>query len=250
MAYGDADGQPLNLPYDVPANQFMNVAGLKASTSRGWAVWIPDLIGRYDPDALRYYLCATMPETSDSDFTWTDFVARNNNELVATWGNLAHRALTLTYRHFEGRVPEPGELDARCQQLLQRVEATLAEVGEQLAACHFRAGLGAAMSLAQETNRFLDETAPWKALPGDRPTAARSLYTVITVINGLKVALSPYLPFSSERLHGYLGFEGPLSRDGWQLVRPQPGQPLREPEPLFTKLDPAVAEEEEERLAS
>ena len=250
MAYGDAEGRPLNLPYDVPASQFMNVSGRKASTSRGWAIWIPDLIGRYDPDALRYYLVATMPETSDSDFTWANFVARNNNELVATWGNLAHRALTLTYRNFEGRVPDPGTLDARSEQLLQRVETTLTEVGEQLDACHFRAGLSAIMSLAQETNRFLDETAPWKSLPDDRPAAARSLYTVIAAINGLKVALWPYLPFSCERLHGYLGYDTPITQDGWQFVRPAAGQALREPSPLFAKLDSSVIEEEEERLAS
>ncbi len=248
MAYRDAEGAPLNLPYDVPANQFMNIGGLKASTSRHWAVWIPDLIGRYEPDSFRYYLCATMPETADSDFTWGDFVARNNNELVATWGNLAHRALTLTYRHFEGRVPDPGELDARAQLLLERAESALAEVADHLGACHFRAGLGAAMALAQEANRYLDETAPWKALPDDRPAAARSLYTAICTINALKVALWPYLPFSCQRLHEYLGYDMPFLENGWGLTRPEPGRALREPSPLFTKLEPALAEEEEERL--
>jgi methionyl-tRNA synthetase len=191
-----------------------------------------------------------MPETGDSDFTWTEFVARNNNELVATWGNLAHRALTLTYRNFDGRVPEPGDLDNRCQAMLDRVEATLVEAGEHLDACRFRAGLTTALGLAQEANRFLDETAPWKSLPDDRPAAARSLYTALCVINGLKVAMSPYVPFSSERLHSYLGFDGPFGEDGWRLVRPPAGQAMREPVPLFTKLEPSVAEEEEARLTS
>jgi methionyl-tRNA synthetase len=250
MAYGDAEGAPLNLPYDVPANQFMNMSGLKASTSRGVAVFIPDLIGRYDPDALRYYLCAIMPETADSDFAWADFVARNNNELVATWGNLAHRALTLTYRNFEGRVPEPGELDGRDTALLARTEVMLRETGEHLGACRFRAGLSAALAHAQEANKFLDETAPWKALPEDRAAAARSLYTVLNAVNGLKIALSPYIPFSSERLHGYLGYETPFVEQGWRLNRLAPGQPLQEPAPLFAKLESAVAEAEEERLAS
>lgn len=248
MAYADGDGAPLNLPYDVPANHYNNVGGMKASTSRNTAVWINDLIGRYDPDPLRYYLCATMPETADSDFTWADVIARNNNELVATWGNLVHRTLTLTYRNFDGCVPDPGELDARSKRLLDRADEVLGETAGHLAACRFRAGLAAAMSLAQETNRFLDETAPWKALPDDRASAARSLYTVICAINGLKVALAPYVPFTCDRLHADLGYQSAIADDGWRLVRPAPGQRLREPLPLFTKLEPAVAEAEQERL--
>jgi methionyl-tRNA synthetase len=241
---------PLNLPYDVPANQFMNMGGQKASTTRMTAVFIPDVIGRFDPDAFRYYLCATMPETSDSDFTWTDFVARNNNELVATWGNLVNRVLTMTYRNFDGRVPEPGVLDGRCEALLERTEAALVEAGEHLGACRFRAGLSTAMALAQEANKFLDETAPWKALPGDRPSAARSLYTALCAVNGLKVAFAPYVPFSSERLHGYLGFDTPLIEDGWKLTRLTPGAALREPAALFAKLEPELVAAEEQRLAS
>jgi methionyl-tRNA synthetase len=237
MASGDADGALLNLPYDVPANQFMNIGGQKASTSRMTAVFIPDVIGRFDPDAFRYYLCATMPETADSDFTWPDFVARNNNELVATWGNLVNRVLTMTYRNFEGRVPDPGRLDARAEALLQRTEAMLVEAGEHIAGCRFRAALSAALAHAAEANKFLDETAPWKALPDDRASAARSLYTALCAVNGLKIALSPYVPFSAERLHGFLGFETPLVAAGWQLTRLTPGAQLNEPAPLFAKLD-------------
>ncbi len=237
MARADADGAPLNLPYDVPANQFMNIGGQKASTSRMTAVFIPDIMDRFDPDAMRYYLCATMPETADSDFTWADFVARNNNELVATWGNLVNRVLAMTYRNFDGLVPEPGPLDARSEALLQRTESMLVEAGGHIAACHFRAGLSAAMAHAQEANKYLDETAPWKALPDDRASAARSLYTSLCAVNGLKVAMSPYVPFSSERLHGLLGYGTPLLDDGWKLTRLTPGQPLPEPAPLFRKLE-------------
>ena len=250
MAYGDAEGTPLNLPYDVPANHYNNVGGAKASSTRRSAVFLGELEGRFDPDAMRYYLCATMPETADSDFTWADFVARNNNELVATWGNLVNRTLTLTHRHFDGKVPDPGDLDERSRALLARVESGLEEAGAELGACHFRAGLSAAMSIAQDANRYLDETAPWKALPDDRASAARSLYSTIAAINGLKVAFAPYLPFSCERLHGYLGYDGAIRPDSWRLERPEPGQALRAPEPLFTKLEPGVADEEEERLTA
>ena len=238
MAYGG-----LNLPFDVPANQYLNLGGGKASTSRGTAPFLPDYLARYDPDTLRYYLAAVMPETADSDFSEADLIRRNNDELVATWGNLAHRVLTFTYRRFEGRVPQPGELDTQSRALLERAQVALDDVGESIALCRFRAGLLAAMGFAQETNRYLDDKAPWKAIRDDAQSAAMSLYTALGAINVLKVALYPYLPFTSERLHGHLGFEGDVAAGGWRVVVPPAGQSLREPEALFKKLEPLTVDE-------
>ncbi len=240
----------LNLPFDVPANQYVTLEGQQMSTSRNWAVWMPDYLGRYDPDPLRYYLSINMPESSDMDFTWREYVRRNNDELVATWGNLVNRVLSFTYRNFDGRVPEPGELDERDRQLLASAERTLGEVGTEIGGCHFRAGVARAMALAQDANRYLDETAPWRTIRTDRAAAARSLYTAIATIDALKTALAPFLPFSSERLHGFLHGEGSLTAAGWRTDPPQPGQPLAEPKPLFVKLEPSVAEEEEGRLGT
>jgi len=238
----------LNLPYDVPANQYLTVRGAKASTSRNLAVWVPDFLSRYDPDPLRYHLSATMPETSDSDFTWADFVRRNNDELVATWGNLVHRVLTFTYRHFDGAVPPPVEPDENDRRLLARAEEALGQVGQEIALCHFRAGLGAAMAMAQETNRYLEEKSPWKIIETDRPKAATALHAAIGAINALKVAFYPYMPFTCQRLHSYLGFAGGVADRGWRFVVPQPGQRLAKPEALFKKLEPSLVEEEEARL--
>ena len=243
MGYGD-----LNLPYDVPASQYITMRGSKASTSRNWAVWLPDYLSRYDPDALRYFLSASMPETSDTDFTWAEFVRRNNDELVATWGNLVHRVLTFTYRHFDGAVPQPGELGEADRRLLQRAEEALAQVAEHTGLCHFRAGIGAAMATAQEANRYLEEKSPWKLIGEDKAGAATALYTAIGAINGLKVAFYPYMPFTCQRLHEYLGYEGLVQEDGWQFTLPPPGQAMQAPKALFRKLDPSVVEEEEARL--
>ncbi len=238
MAYGG-----LNLPYDVPANQYLNFGGGKASTSRGTAPFLPEYLARYDPDTLRYYLSAIMPETADSDFSEVDLIRRNNDELVATWGNLAHRVLTFTYRRFDGRVPQPAELDPESCSLLDGAQTALDEVGQNIALCRFRAGLSAAMGFAQETNRYLDDKAPWKAIRDDPQSAATSLYTALGAINALKVALYPYLPFTTERLHRYLGFEGSVAAGGWQVVLPQAGQELGEPEALFKKLEPLTVDE-------
>jgi len=237
-----ANGE-LNLPYDVPANQYMNFGGGKASTSRGTAPFLPTYLAKYDADTLRYYLAAVMPESSDTEFSEADLMRRNNDELVATWGNLVHRVLTFTYRHFEERVPDPGELDDVARSLFGRAQAALEEVGEHVGACRFRAGLASALALAQEGNRYLDEQAPWRAISRDRQAAARALYVVIGVINTLKTALYPYLPFSSERLHGFLGCEGGLQDVGWRFEVPRPGQMLSQPEALFKKLDPCTVGE-------
>ncbi|MFQ6019902.1 MAG: methionine--tRNA ligase [Dehalococcoidia bacterium] len=243
MGYGE-----LNLPYDVPANQYLMVRGSKASTSRNLAIWLPDYLSRYDPDPLRYYLSANMPETADTDFTWADFVRRNNDELLAAWGNLANRVLTFAHRHFGAAVPQPDDLTADDTALLAQVEAALNECGDSIAHSRFRVGIETAMAAARAANRYLEEQAPWRLIDEDRDRCATVIYSAIAAINGLKVAFSPYLPFTSQRLHGYLGYEGPLEATGWQFLPPQPGQPLAKPDPLYRKLDPSIAEEEEARL--
>ena len=243
MGYGQ-----LNLPYDVPANQYLTVRGSKASTSRNLAVWVPDYLSRYDADPLRYYLSANMPEAADADFTWAEFVRRNNDELVSTWGNLAHRVLTFAYHNFDRRVPEPGDLTDGDRALLTLVEDAIEKTGENIAVCRFRAGIEAAMAGARAANRYLEEQAPWKLISEDRRRCATVIYTGISALNALKIAFHPYLPFTTQRLHGYLGYEGPVDAVGWRFDPPRPGQPLAQPDPLYRKLEPSIVEEEEARL--
>lgn len=263
----------LNLPYDVPANEYLNFKGGKFSKSRGAAVDVPYFLSRYDPDPLRYYLTATAPETRDTEFSWEDFVERNNNELVATWGNLANRMLSFAYKRFDGRVPEPGELDDEDQVLLEKVEAGFQTVGELYAACKFRAALGEAMGLAREANVYLDRKAPWFQIKEDRQAAATTVYVILRVVDNLKTILAPILPHTAQKLHEYLGYEGQLfgtqkveeyrekSRSHlaltydhsgavgtWAKSALLPGQALREPTPLFKKLDESVVEGETARL--
>jgi len=240
----------LNLPYDVPANEFLTIEGRKISTSRGWAIWLPDYLERYEPDPLRYSLAANMPETGDSDFSWHEFLRRNNNELVATYGNLAHRALTFAYRNFDGTVPVPGELDERSRGLLHEAETTLCSVDKLLYRCQFKEAIKRVMSLAQESNRYLDEQAPWKTIKTERETSAKSVYTALSVLAALKTIVYPFLPFSSERLHSFLGFDGSVKEGGWKIQILPPGQKLREPKPLFIKLDEDIVSKESSRLNS
>ena len=243
MGYGG-----LNLPYDVPANEFLTLEGRALSTSRNWAVWLPDYLERYDPDPLRYFLSVSMPEDGDSDFSWREFVRRNNDELVATYGNLVHRVLTITYRSFDGQVPAPGEFDERSSALLKRAEDALDTVDGLLHQCHFREAIRTAMSLAQEANRYLDEKAPWKRLEDEREGAATSLYVALSVISCLKTLFNPFLPFSSQKLHQLLGLEGRVEDGGWSIARLSPGRQLAPPQPLFTKLDEEIVAEEDARL--
>ena len=242
----------LNLPYDVPANEFLSLENRQFSTSRDWAVWLPDYLERYAPDPLRYYLSINMPETGDSDFSWAEYVRRNNDELVATYGNLVHRVLTFTYRNFDQRIPSPGALDSQSQRLLGQAADTLDSVDKALGACRFRLAISQAMSLAQEANRYLDGKAPWKTLKDDREATATTLWVALSVINCLKVLLCPFLPFSSRSLHELLGFQGDVDRWDWQGTTEYlpPGQALAQPKPLYTKLDDSVIEEETLRLGA
>lgn len=266
-------GQPLNLPYDVPANQFMNLEGRKISGSRNWVVDALDALTRYDPDPLRYYLTINMPENRDTDWDWKEFVARNNGELVATWGNLANRVLSFCYKHWEGHVPEPGPLRVGDEALLATIDAGFEAVGKLLYTVKLRAALQETLRLATEVNKYLDVTAPWSAIKTDKAEAAKTIYTALRAIDSLKILFSPFLPFTCEKLHTFLGYDAPLFgeqytetitdalgthtglryREGnasgkWEPSQLTPGKVLRQPAPLFKKLEEKVAEEERGRL--
>ncbi len=267
--YSDEPGARLNLPYDVVANEYMNFKGSKFSKSRGGTVDVPYFLSRYDPDALRFYLTATAPETKDTDFAWEDFVERNNNELVATWGNLANRMLSFAYKRFDGVVPEPGPLDEEDQALLEKVEAGFETVGDLYNACKFRAALNTALALAREANGYLDRKAPWFQIREDKAAAATTVYVILRAVDNLKTILAPILPHTAQKLHEYLGYDGQLfgtqqvveydeetrshqaltyDHSGaigtWTVSELPPGQPLRAPAPLFKKLDESLIEEE------
>ena len=147
----------------------MNLEGQKISGSRNWAVWGVDFLTRYDPDPLRYYLTVNMPETKDTDWDWEEFFHRNNDELVATWGNLANRVLSFAYKNWDGVVPDPGELTPLDKDLLNEVEEGFETVARRMEAVHLRAALAEAMRLASEVNKYLDQTAPWQIVKRIKP---------------------------------------------------------------------------------
>ena len=265
----------LTLPFDVPANEFMNLEGQKISGSRNWVVDVLDYLTRYDPDPLRYYLTVNMPESKDTDWDWEGFLRRNNDELVATWGNLVNRVLAFAYKHWLGKIPDPGVLEPDDRLLLEKIEAGFGTVGEHLAAAHLRAALAEAMSLASEVNKYLDTSAPWLKIKEDKQAASRAIYTAIRAIDSLKIMLAPYLPFTCEKLHYILGYDQPLfgsqkvdrvgdnlgehtvllydpqgASGAWAPSQIEAGRAFRQPEPLFRKLDPSIVEEERARLGN
>ncbi|MGQ9626177.1 MAG: methionine--tRNA ligase [Anaerolineae bacterium] len=270
MAFGG-----LNLPYDVPANEYLNVEGRQLSKSRRWVIEVLDYLERYDPDPLRYMLSVNAPEARDVDFTWEEFVRRNNDELVATWGNLANRTLSFTYKNFEGKVPAPADLDERDKAILAQVEGAFEPVGALLDGCKFKAAIGEVMALAHEANRYLDEKAPWFQIKEDRQAAATTIYVTLRVIDSIKTMLFPFLPFSCQKLHESLGYnenlfgrqyiatfkekekshlalcyEQEVKGNRWQPSQLPPGQAIKKPEPLFKKLNESIAEEELARMRS
>lgn len=234
----------LILPTNVPANEFLSLEGQKFSTSQNWAVWAPDYLERYDPDPLRYYLSANMPEFGDADFSWREFYRRNNDELVATYGNLVHRILSLTHRIFDGLVPAPGNIDDQDGALVQKSNETLTEVSNSLKIPKFREAIGKAMALASDANRYVDMKAPWKTAKEDRVRTATTLSTALYAISALKTVLYPFMPHASERLHRLLGFTNELTNDGWSIAAPPAGQTLQDPKALFLKLDESVIDKE------
>jgi methionyl-tRNA synthetase len=258
MGVGD-----LHLPDEIVASEYLNMGGKKLSTSRGQVIYVNDVLDRYDADALRYYLMIAGPENQDTDFTWAEFVRRNNDELVATWGNLVHRTLVNAHRNF-GAVPEPGLLTDSDQALIKEVEEALDYVATQLGQARFQVALKYVMTMAAKVNVYLGTEQPWHTIKTDRARAGTVLYVALRCVDNLKLMLTPFLPFSSQKLHEMLGYtdviapqpevrdvneDGVAHRvitgdypiaDRWHASKLAPGHPLPQPIALFKRLDDVV----------
>ena len=261
----------LNLPYDIVATENLSTEGKKFSSSRQRGILVRDFLSRYDPDPLRYFLIIAGPETQDTDFTWSEFVRRNNDELVGTWGNLVHRTLVNAHRNF-GEVPPEGTLTDRDRGVLAAIEAGFESVGSLYAATRFKAALTESMRLAALVNQYLGEEQPWHAIKTDKARAGTVLNVALRCVDNLKVILVPVLPFTGQKLHEMLGHTDviapqpevrELHEDGtshtvlageyptefrWKPTGLKAGQKLREPQALFKKLDDKVVDEELARM--
>jgi methionyl-tRNA synthetase len=276
---GSRGGQPgpygeLQLPTEVVSSEFLTMESRKFSSSRGVVIYVRDILERYQPDALRYFLCAAGPENSDSDFTWAEFVRRTNGELVAGWGNLVNRTVTMIHRNF-GEIPKAGELDGADVNLLAEVAAAFDTVGEMIATHRQRQAIAEAMRVVGEVNKYVTEQAPYKLkADNERERLATILNVVAQAVSDCNVLLSPFLPFSANIVDTALGGSGrvaPMPRieevddlDGgapypvitgnyseptaWGRRPVTPGAPVGKPSPIFAKLDPSVVAEELARL--
>ncbi len=246
MAYGDN----FQLPDNVPANEFLNLEGDKISTSRNWAVWLHEYLRDFPgkQDVLRYVLTANAPETKDNDFTWADFQARNNNELVAILGNFVNRAVVLTHKYFDGTIPATIELTDAERQVWDEVSRIKSALTEALDNFHFREALKQAMEIARLGNRYLQETEPWKVAKSDMARTATILNTALQLCANIAIAFEPFLPFTCGRLSAMLG-GGKLSWDmlGASDILPA-GTTIAPAELLFEKIEDATVEAQVKRL--
>ena len=253
----------LQLPYDVPANEYLNFGGAQFSTSRGNVIGWNTVLKTFQPDAWRYALTAMAPESADTEFTWPDFIELVNNELVANWGNLVNRALGFAYRRFDRAVPPPGALGASDEALLAEIRGGFESVAALYDAVRLKAALQETRRLSQRVNQYLNEKEPWRTIRTDRQDAATAVHVALQAIDWLKLLWAPILPHSSEQLHRYLGYTRPLfgqlnasevedargqhlvlrydhtgAAAVWEARALPVGQPLQKPAPLFAKLDP------------
>ena len=238
------------LPENVPANEFLNLEGDKISTSRNWAVWLHEYLEEFPgkQDVLRYVLTANAPETKDNDFTWKDFQARNNSELVAIYGNFINRALVLTQKYFDGVVPALGALTDYDIQTLDEFKNVKADVERLLDNFRFRDAQKEAMNLARIGNKYLADTEPWKLAKTDMERVATILHLSLQIAANLAIAFEPFLPFSSEKLRAMLGLK---SFDWKELGRTdllKAGDKLGTPELLFEKIEDAAIEAQIQKL--
>jgi methionyl-tRNA synthetase len=275
---GDKGGTPgslgeLNLPTEVVSSEYLTMEGRKFSSSRAVVIYVRDFLARYDVDALRYYIAVAGPENQDTDFTWSEFVRRNNDELVATWGNLVNRAVSFAARNI-GSIPAAGSLTDADHALLETSRKAFDVVGGHLGRSRFKAAINEAMRTVAEANKYFSEQAPWKLRESDPERMRTILHVALQTVDDAKTLLTPFLPRSSQRVHEMLGGGGDWSgmprletvgEDGgpsypvitgsydmsprWASRPVAAGTPLPVPTPLFTKLDASVVDEEIARLS-
>jgi methionyl-tRNA synthetase len=276
---GDHGGTPgslgvLNRPTEVVSSEYLTMEGRKFSSSRSVVIYVRDFLDRYDVDALRYYVAVAGPETQDTDFTWTEFIRRNNDELVANWGNLVNRAVSFAARNI-GSIPPAGTLTEPDLAILERSRQAFGQAAEPLSRSRFKAAITAAMRTAADANKYLSDQAPWKLRETDPERMRTICHVALQLVDDAKTLLSPFLPRSSQLVYEMLGGAGEWSgmprieevdedggpsypvitgdydvAAGWEHRPIRPGTPLQPPRPLFAKLDPSVADEEVARLES
>jgi len=274
---GSRNGTPgslgaLSLPTEVVSSEFLTMEGRKFSSSRAVVIYVRDFLERYDVDALRYYVAVAGPENQDTDFTWSEFVRRNNDELVATWGNLVNRSVSFAAKNI-GQIPAPGELTDTDHGILERSRRSFGVVGGDLERSHFKAAITEAMRTVAEANKYMSDQAPWKLRESDPERMRTVMHVVLQLVDDAKTLLTPFLPRSSAKVHAMLGGQGPWagtpriervdeagapsypvitgdydSPARWESMPVRPGVPLSRPQPLFAKLDPSVIDEELARL--
>ena len=240
------------LPENVPANEFLNLEGDKISTSRNWAVWLHEYIEEFPgkEDVLRYVLCANAPETKDNDFTWKDFQARNNNELVAVLGNFVNRALVLTQKYYGEAVPPAGELTAYDRETVAEIPVIKKSLEENIENYRFREALKDAMNLARLGNKYLADSEPWKLVKTDPERVKTILNVALQITANIAVAIEPFMPFTAEKVLKLLQ----IGKPGWDELGStallEAGHVIGTPELLFEKIEDSVIEAQLEKLAA
>ena len=231
----------INLPYDVPSNQYLMLNNEQFSKSRNHAVWIPNYLERYPPDLMRYYLTINMPEHKDTDFTWKNFVRTVNEDLIATLGNMIHRVLVLASKHFGEIPPLTADYvrDRDDADLWDSIENARKEVGDNIDRCRFQNAMKALMALARKGNEYITRKEPWKTVKEDRSAAQNTIHNMLHLTNSLTFMMAPFLPFTAQELYKTLGNDGEVAEQDWQADYADlaVSHRLEKPIPIFRKLD-------------
>jgi methionyl-tRNA synthetase len=267
-AYGE-----LELPTEIVSSEFLTMEGRKFSSSRQVVIYVRDFLERYDADALRYFIAVAGPESQDTDFTWAEFLRRTNDELVAGWGNLVNRTISMVAKNL-GEIPAPGQLSAADEVLLQAVRDAFPTVGSLIERSRQKAAINEAMRVVSEVNKYVSDQAPWKLRTEDPDRMATVLHTALQAVADCNTLLTPFLPHAAQQVHEQLGGDGvwsgmpeiqQVSEEGndnylvitgdyarararWESRPIRVGTPLAAPTPVFRKLDPSIVDEELARL--